>query len=384
MKNRNWKSRFRFLSGAVLFFLFLGCQSLQKDILLGGGETQQEMDALEELIVRLDAPESGGDREARARARRKAEELQSQTKPGGDHQALLAAWSGMLYILEGKPGEAQKEYRRSQAARPIKSAALTVLAARLEGDNHKKLSLIEDALAAEGPELPGGEGTDQGRLTIEKGRILFALNRFSEAVAAFDLAFSLLNGKPFYEETYRVIRNKAWELRDLVPGTADATVTIIGRGELRWLDLVELTKNETDLLRFLTAGRNWTGEEIFRRLLDRSFIPLSQDVELSQWPSTAPGPGEVVFRSGAAWFIWRLYAENRADKGLLSRYSSRYGAMPKPRSPVADLPLLSPFFDAILGCVESEFFSLPDGRNFFPAARVRGSEVLGALKKIAP
>jgi tetratricopeptide (TPR) repeat protein len=376
--------KLRFLSGSLVFFLLWGCQSLQKDISLpGGGEPLKEMETLEELIVRLDAPGNGGDREALARARRKVGELQSQSNPDEDYQSLLAAWSGRLSVLEGKPGEAQREYRRFQA-RSVKSAALTILASRLAGDNGKMLLLIEDALAAEGPGLPGGEGTDRGRLTIERGRILFALNRFAEAVAAFDSAFSLLKEKTFYEETYRIIRDKAWELRDLVPGTADATVTIIGRGELSWLDLVELTKNETDLLRFLTAGRNWSREEIFRRLLDRSFIPLSQDVELTQWPAASPAPTEAVLRSGAAWFIWRLYAENRANKGLLSRYSSRYGAMPKPHSPVADLPLLSPFFDAILGCVESEFFSLPDGRNFFPAERVRGSEFLGSLKKITP
>jgi hypothetical protein len=67
---------------------------------------------------------------------------------------------------------------------------------------------------------------------------------------------------------------------------------------------------------------------------------------------------------------------------LLNRYSSRYATGANPRSPIADIPPLSLFFDSILGCVETEFLSLPDGRNFKPAQFVRGTELLAVLKKI--
>jgi hypothetical protein len=43
---------------------------------------------------------------------------------------------------------------------------------------------------------------------------------------------------------------------------------------------------------------------------------------------------------------------------------------------------LSPFFDSILGCVENEYLSLPDGRNFRPDDPVRGAELLAILKRI--
>jgi hypothetical protein len=56
--------------------------------------------------------------------------------------------------------------------------------------------------------------------------------------------------------------------------------------------------------------------------------------------------------------------------------------MPNARSPVGDLPMDSPFFDSILGCVEWEFMNLPDGRNFFPEERIRGSAFLDMLKKL--
>jgi hypothetical protein len=67
---------------------------------------------------------------------------------------------------------------------------------------------------------------------------------------------------------------------------------------------------------------------------------------------------------------------------MLSRYSARYATGANPRSPIADIPALSPFFDSILGCVETEFLSLPDGRNFRPTQFIRGAELLTILKKI--
>jgi hypothetical protein len=58
--------------------------------------------------------------------------------------------------------------------------------------------------------------------------------------------------------------------------------------------------------------------------------------------------------------------------------------MPNARSPISDLSLSSPFLDSILGCVESEFMSLPDGRNFRPGEKVKGSDYLSMLKKLKP
>jgi hypothetical protein len=167
-------------------------------------------------------------------------------------------------------------------------------------------------------------------------------------------------------------------------GAEDKTVAIVQRDGMSWRDLIELTQAETDLLRFLSAGSVRPAEELFARLLDRAFIPAVQDVAVNEWPTVKPKSGEIVLRSGAAWFLWRLYAENRANRGLLSRYSSRYAAMNNPRSPIADLPLLSPYFDSVMGCVESEFLSLPDGKNFIPDERIRGSEFLAVLRKLNP
>jgi hypothetical protein len=121
---------------------------------------------------------------------------------------------------------------------------------------------------------------------------------------------------------------------------------------------------------------------LFNRLVERGFIPSTQDITLNQWPEARPRRDELVTRAGAAWFVWHLYAEARSDREMLSRYSARFATGPNPRSPIADVPLLSPFFDSILGCVETGLIHLPDGRNFRPELPILGTELLAILRRI--
>jgi len=356
----------------ALCVIFAGCQSMQKDLLVSSADTKTygSLAEIEEAVVRLDG--AGADRAGLAQARQKINDLEG-TVADADFQALLSAWSGRLYLMEGKNSGAQREYLKSQNLSPLNIPS-QILAFRLERDLPRRLSMIDSSIETEGA---------LGELLIERGRVLFDMDRFSECVAAFDTAFNLLDKKPYYGESYRVFRDKAWELRDL-QGAVKATKEIARGDEITWKDLVEITKNETDLLRFITAGRDWPAETLFTQLLDRSFIPLTQNASLTEWPPTKPSSSETVLRSGAAWFLWRLNAENQANRGLLTRYSSRLANMPNAKSPIQDIDLWSPFIDSVLGCVESEFMSLPDGKNFMPQEKVKGSDFLSMLKKIKP
>jgi tetratricopeptide (TPR) repeat protein len=331
----------------------------------------RDLAELEKTIAVLDA--SNPSREDLAATRRRIDAMR-ESVPDGDFRSQLAAWSGRLYIMEGRMSEAQREYRNSRDLSPANTPQ-TVLSFRLERDTQRRLTLIDASVQAE-PET--------GEFLLERGRVLLDLNRFSEAVAAFDASFILLDGKPFYEEAYQSFRDKAWELRDIRP-EGGRIIEIVGQDEISWKDLIELTKNENaELLRFLTAGRDWPAEDIFSRLLERSFIPATQNIEIFDWPQTKPALGQAVTRAGAAWFLWRLYAANKGSgQGLLTQYSSRYSTMRGARSPIPDLPLLSPYFDSVLGCVESEFLSLPDGRNFIPNEKFRAPEYLAALRRLA-
>ena len=359
---------------AVACIAFSGCRSVgvQRDIILPAvdQEIHEGLAELEETVIRLDG--AGASREDIDQARRRVNAL-TGTVADPAFEAILAAWSGRLFLMEGRVSDAQREFQRSHSLSPYNLPSL-MLSFRLERDLAARLAMVDRSLEIEG---------DRGELLVERGRVLFDLNRFLESVAAFDTAFaSLAAEKPFYEEAYRIFRDRAWQLRYLEQGADVRVVELARQGELSWRDLIEITRSETDLLRFITAGRDWPVETLFTQLLDRAFIPHTQDTNLFEWPNSRPTSAEVVLRSGVAWFLWHLHAENRANRGLLTRYSSRFANMPNVPSPIPDVDIRSPFIDSILGTVESQFMSLPDGRNFIPHERVRGSDYLLMVRRL--
>ena len=379
--NKTNRKPLKYFSIILAIAVFVSsCASLQKDLLVDAQKDQLEVNLLklETAIIPLEAMGGAEARRQQAElqaARRMVSELEKDAAADNDYSGRLAAWSGRLAILEGKYSDAQRLYRQSLQLSPGNIVSI-VLGIRLEGDPQKRLELAERELALVSPKA---FSSGIGELHIEKARSLAELRRFAEAAGAYDAAFA--SGlDSVYRESYRQARDRAWELR-----SADASagvLEILERGGLTWKDSIALAKKETQLLRFLSGSRELSDAELFNRLLERSFIPYTQDVQLMDWPSAKPKPEDPVLRAGAAWFVWHLYAEARADRGALSRYSARYATGANPRSPIADIPPLSPFFDSILGCVETELLSLPDGRNFKPSELIRAAELLAVLKKI--
>jgi len=362
----------------VIAVILSSCTST-RDIVINSNRSQldQSLIELETAIVPLEASIDTGGSVASRQAditsiRQMITRMERESSADADYSGKLNAWSGRLSLLEGRNSEAQRLYRQSIADSPGNIPAV-ILLIRLERDPARRMQIIESELA-----LAGRLGA--GELNIERGRALSDLNRFSEAAGAFDVAFSSgLNN--IYSQSYMSARNRAWELRN-TSGVTAATLNTLGRDTINWNDCITITKNETQLFRFITGGRTITDAELFSRLVERGFIPYTQDINISNWPAARPRADEVVTRAGAAMFIWHLYAEARADRGLLTRYSARYATGVNPRSPILDIPVLSPFFDSILGCVETEFMSLPDGRNFRPTQPMRGTELLSILKRI--
>ena len=366
----------------IISIILSACASLQKDVSLNVQKSQLELN-LEKLETRIIPLEAIGGAEVNKRSgelkavRAIIDEMEKESAADADYSGKLIAWSGRLAILEGRYSEAQRLYRQSQAVSPGSLVSI-VLGIRLEGDPAKRLLRIEQELAYTGFD---SRAAGFGELHIEKASSLLELRRFAEAAGAFDIVFaSGIN--PVYRESYQAARDRAWELRGA--DGSSAINNILDRGGMTWKDAITLAKNETKLLWFITAGRDPGDADLLGRLSERAFIPYTQDITLSEWPRTALKLTDPVLRGGAAWFIWHLYAEARADRGLLSRYSARYATGINPRSPIADLPVLSPFFDSILGCVETELLSLPNGRNFNPGDPIRAAEFLAVLKKIDP
>ena len=358
----------------LIVVLITSCTSM-KDVFVDHHrpQTEQNLSKIETAVVQLEASSSTRRNELSS-ARNLISGMEKEAAADADFSGQLIAWSGRLAILEGRYSEAQRLHRQSNTVSPGNIPAI-ILGVRLEGDPVKRLEIIERELA-----LLGQRSSGIGELNIERGRAFFELDRFLEAVGAFDVAFSSGIEK-VYNDSYGTVRNRAWELRN-TSGVDAGTRDLLGRDTMSWNDCINLAKNETQLLRFLTAGRNISDAELFARLVERGFIPASQDISISEWSNLQPKATDAVTRAGAAYFVWHLRAESRGDRGLLSRYSLRYATVRNPRSPIADVPLLSPFFDSILGCVETELMSLPDGRNFRPGQAIRAAELLTILKKV--
>ena len=138
----------------------MGCQSFQKDLLISSVDEKvySSLTELEETITKLDG--AGAGRDELARARQQVTALQGSTADN-DFEALLAAWSGRLYLMEGRTSEAQREYRRSQSLSPYNLPS-QILSFRLERDLSRRLTMIDQSLEAEGA---------QGELLIERGRL---------------------------------------------------------------------------------------------------------------------------------------------------------------------------------------------------------------------
>lgn len=376
MGSKTIKIRVSVLTAAAFIamaFLLAGCQSLQRDRLFTSSADEALLVELGGMIIPLDKNPAKNEIAA---ARKKITSLEKSKVKDRNFEGRVAAWSGRLYLIEGKSKNAAEQLKKAESLFPG-SVEGRILMIRLEKDLQKRKGLCEEAIK----DARGGSFFGQyNEFNIELARVELELHNYREAVAAFDSAFPHLG--PIYRSVYGEDRASAWQLRSLESGTSPKTANIAVKSAIAWDDVIELTKNETQLLRFLTGGRAMGNNELLRSLVERLIIPRSQDdIDLSVYETikTSPSLQDAVLRRGAAWYIWHLLAENRADKSILARYSSRY---PANNSPIPDLLRRSVFFDSVLGCIEREYMSLPDGRNFFGSRPVGGAEFLMMLKKI--
>ena len=355
-----------FIAVISLFFLFVSCQTMQKDLMLSTVDEAANADivALEKMIVPLDADYSKNKANS---VRKQISDLEKKPIKDMSYKAQLAAWSGRLFLLENARSDAEKQLKLSRQYLPGNLQA-NILEIRLEQDPQKRLELINNMLKIE---------KASGEIFIEQARAYFELKQNKEAVAAFDKAFPMLSLE-VYKETYANDRSKAWEMVNIKGNTL---AYIAERPELTWKDVIDLTQTETELLTFITAGKQWPPEQLFPRLLSRSFIPVSPDISSTEILKK-PSIDDKVIRCGAAWFLWYLLAENRQDKTLLTKYSARYRNVANPKTPIPDIPLYTPYFDSVLGCIEWEIMTLPDGKNFFPDEPIKGAAFVNMLNKV--
>ncbi len=335
---------------ALACLLAAGCQSVPRDVVaVTSGE--EEISGLDAFGVRL-AELSLGPDDARLAALR-AELDKAAANPGLSRQ-ITARVDGLraeAALLAGEAALARALAARAASLTDREEVVWRVRAA-LEPDAGARLALLEQGIAK--VDAPA-------RLFCERGRLLLAAGRYAEA--AQDLDEGLRGIAPAYRVLYEADRDKALALARAgvdaaVPGAAIADLG----AALTLRVMIERTFGETRFLSALAADAN-PGSATQLAAVKAAGL-LLDPVE----------PDAVATRKHAAFFLWGIVARLEHDPRLLTTYRTKYAA-----SPVPDVPIDAPWFDAALGVVEQEIMDLPDGVHFQPDAPLTGIEFLATL-----
>lgn len=348
---------------AAVSLASVSCATLQDDKLASseGISKRDDLRALERSIVSLDAL-SGSEREAAigdARARLRA--LEGVEVKDTVSAARIEAWAGRLALATGLPSEARRHLDRSVRLVPGDIPALT-LSIRLESSAEAR---------AASARAKKGLFPDAGELSIEEGRALLELKRYREAAVAFDSAFPLL--PPVYRETYARERDAAWALRDADGAALVTAARISTQRTVTWLDVAALAAETPGLL---------DAQSLRDSTPSRAFDSLARENLLPTVSGTRPDRAAIVKRGEFASFVWAAYAKKTGRTSALGSYSARWSANPTLASPIPDVPVRSPWFDAVLGTVERDLMRLPDGIRFLPDESVSGQDAVGAMRSL--
>lgn len=349
---------------AALSFALVSCMTFQKDVLVSSDETVDGGFSLsmQARLASLDAAFFSGDNAANYASERAhiISEIQKRLAfPELEKRAAsrLYALLGRAYFIGGNSNEAKKCYEQA-ARRYADDSEAIVLGHRLGIIN------LKEALS-----LRSGDGV----LVLESALDAYRAGRYDEAAGLFDTAFLLL--APFYKSAYSPLREKAWRLKDAVSDDK-ALAKFLPLESISLLQMIEITQASTQLLDIYTGGKKYGGERLFAVVrgagLLKSVSGISDDGQLR---STAEASRILCAR-----FLWNLRTAAGKNPNP-ARYSERYRSRML-SSPIPDVPLASPDFDAVLGSVENELMTLRDGVNFYPEGKVSGAEFNASVTKI--
>ncbi|MBQ6565417.1 MAG: hypothetical protein IJL80_00010 [Treponema sp.] len=294
------------------------------------------------------------------------ERLSSAQRLDKSQEARLTALQGRAYLLKGSRPAAEKCYSRSASRNPDDEQVLIL------GHRLGKISDLDKLI-----EKHDGNAS----LILEQAIDSYKNGRYSDAAGQFDTAFLYLDEG--YKDIYGRIRNMAWQLKGVT--ASDTKVSqLLAKKEITVQEMMLITQESTDILNVYTASQKQDGETLFQTLIKEG---LMNSVSNESFPSAASmvnrsdsgvTKSTTVTRLLAARFLWNLYW--RGGGADPQKYSSRYRA--KGKSPVKDIPLTDPDFDAAMGCVEKEWLELLDGTKFDGNGNITGAQFNAGIKKL--
>lgn len=350
---------------SIFAFVFLSCVSMQEDVYIDSFSENSAVTLFEKRFSYLDAAfyaESEKGKQFQKDAEGLIGDIEEALKDVSIKKAVEArmnAIAGCVAYDAGNKGLAKKFLDSSVEAYKGDVRSL-ILASRLG---------IEPDLVAASEAF-----SDKSLINLELAIVNYSRGSYVSAVAKFDEAFLAL--EPFYRDAYGTLRNKSWKLRNMTDNQTSIS-DLLSLDRITVMQMIILTNQNPDLLFNYTSGKAVSEKELFNKIAGSGLLnPASKPLD----ESNALTRDSIVTRLVAARFLWNLYNHRENTLQLVTKYSEAYKN--KKRSPILDVKLDSPDFDAALGCVENEIMHLEDGIEFGAEKEISGSEFDESVRKI--
>ena len=346
----------------VLLPLLFSCTSLQQDVNIEQVSYSAEVLSFEERFAFIDADsflpatDSEAEKENRERVEKFVSDIDKALEDNSVQKASRArlfALAGKAYLVSGSKSKASAMYEKSVSEYKGDTQGV-ILAHRL---GLLSTSNIEEKV---------NEVSERNLLVLERAINLFQQKRYADSVAKFDESF--LSLAEFYQAAYGKIRNLSWNFRNIDADSDSAE--LLSLPEITVSQMLSIAKGKSDFLYNLAGGKKMSDREFYYKVSSTGLL----DSVSAESPRVESD--EKASKYLSARFLWNLY-NARKKSANPKKYSEKFK-----KSPVMDLQLDSPDFDAVLGCVEGEFMSLEDGRNFYGEKTVSGTEFDSYVEKM--
>ena len=369
---------------AVFIFSAFSCATLQQDVYTYTEENSyifSSIEVYEDRFIKIDA-------EAQLQSAAPLEKINALLTDIASYKsstnvtepfliARLRAFEGLLFKMAGRKRDAEIAYNEGRALQKG-DRYVQLLGCRLAKNAEESLSQLEAILNYD---------TRNAVLQLEKGKLLYQLKKYDQSISAIDNAFVLFDneGLKNYRTVYNPLRAYVWDLNTVYGNSSDSTASynIADLQQPLTLDsLVNLTLENTNLLENYRSVNQKQKLSAFIKTLERGgYFSSASDQQNAGGSSSYILEAENITRKMCARFIWNAYVRKSGNVKMLTRYSEKYRKSGRTKSPVSDLSVEDPDFDAVLGVVENEFMELPDGRSFEPDASVTKLQFINWAKK---
>ncbi len=256
---------------------------------------------------------------------------------------------GEIAFLEGNTNEVSIALDRLKA----KNKYFFLLKCRLEKSLERKIAIL-----IEGEKFL----SDNPEIKLELGLTYFEHGDFKKAYIYMEEA--LKNLPYIYNRLYGEKRDTALKLKSF--SSSPEELKWLLQKKLTFEGMLNLTIKNTDLLKYLNTSN--INEAIDRLYKDKCLLYIPEKLD------------KEVEKKHVAYFLFSLMAKNNSKN--IANFYRKFPEKYRISSPIKNLFVNDPWYEAVLFFVEREILEISDGTNFYPDETISGIELKAMLKEI--